>query len=417
MSTAPSERPVGPPSRSAVDAGAEWLETHEYPRPDAEEWRYSPLDQIIEALNAAVPAPAVAVEQESFDRLTASRDEPVIVFCNGWLDPILSRLDDLPQGISVEQGQQIEVEEQPGVWVREPADAFEALNQMACRDLAVIRTRRGADVGLIHIVHLVAPGRQRAATHPRTLIHVSAESHLQLLETYVGLPEPAFTNAVTIAHVGDRATLALQRHQLESTSVTHVGRTVVSLDEAAAVTLRTVDLGADTSHLSVDVTFRGERSAVDLSGLRVPAAGQTHDIVATVDHAVSECTSTQSFRGVVADGGRGSFTGHVVVRADTIGTNASQIDRNVLLSPSARADTRPWLEIYSDRVRCTHGAAVGQLDDEAIFYLRSRGLAESEARALLVMGFIAQTLDSVEPPSRREQLRFAIAANTRGGQR
>ena len=123
-----------------------------------------------------------------------------------------------------------------------------------------------------------------------------------------------------------------------------------------------------------------------------------------VDHAASHCKSTQRYKGIVDDHGRGSFSGHVIVRHGTVGTDAVQSNPNLVLTPTAQADTRPWLEIFADDVRCAHGATVGRLDDDAYFYLRSRGIPAEQARAMLIAAFAAEVVDAIELDSLRERL-------------
>ncbi|MBK8332598.1 MAG: SufD family Fe-S cluster assembly protein [Acidimicrobiaceae bacterium] len=138
---------------------------------------------------------------------------------------------------------------------------------------------------------------------------------------------------------------------------------------------------------------------------------QRHDTVVTVDHAASRCASTQRFTGVIDDHGRGSFSGEIIVRPGTVATDAHQSNRNLVLSPNAEADTRPWLQILADDVRCTHGATVGRLDDEALFYLRSRGIPLDEARTMLIGAFIRDVTDAIPHPSLRTHVAAIIAAS------
>src|SRR5690606_4895824 len=143
---------------------------------------------------------------------------------------------------------------------------------------------------------------------------------------------------------------------------------------------------------AVDVRFAGDGARADLDGLHLPTGHQQHEHAVTVDHAASHGTSTQRFKGVVAGHGRRAFSGHVIVRPGTVATDASQSNPNLVLRPTAQADTRPWLEIFADDVRCAHGATVGRLDEDALFYLRSRGIPLAEARAMLVAAFAGEVV-------------------------
>jgi Fe-S cluster assembly protein SufD len=265
-------------------------------------------------------------------------------------------------------------------------------------------------------VHLSAPGDARSVSQPRTSIDVGARGNVAFIETYCGLPGPAFTDASTTLRVGPGARVTHIRVQAESPEADHLGRTVVHQAEASETHLTSVMTGADIARHETAVRL-GADARVDLDGLYVPSRRQRHDNVVTVDHAASRATSTQHFRGAIDDHARGSFSGHVIVRGGTVGNDAQQTSRSLLLSPTAEADTRPWLEILADDVRCTHGATVGRLDEDALFYLRSRGISLADSRAMLVAGFVAEIIDTIEPASLRTRLATACARPMAEGQR
>ena len=188
--------------------------------------------------------------------------------------------------------------------------------------------------------------------------------------------------------------------------------------QATGSTVRATSImaGGRIARAAIDVSFDGTDARTDVVGLYTPSGEQRHDNVVTVDHRSSRCTSNVVFRGIVGGHARGSFSGHVIVRPDTVGTDAHQSNRNLVLEPTAQADTRPWLEIFADDVRCTHGATVGRLDDAALFYLRSRGIPLEQARTMLVDAFAAEVVDAIGPPSLREHVaRLDQRAGARGG--
>jgi Fe-S cluster assembly protein SufD len=190
------------------------------------------------------------------------------------------------------------------------------------------------------------------------------------------------------------------------------------VEQAAGSKVRSWSLlaGTEIARNAITVVLQGDDAVLDLSGLYLSAGTQRHDTAVTVEHTASRGTSRQHVRGVVGDRARGSFSGHVIVAAGTTGTDAGQTSRSLLLSPTAEADTRPWLEIFADDVRCTHGATVGRLDADALFYLRTRGIPAEEARAMLVDGFVAETTEDLEPVSLRSFV-TAVAASTFGADR
>jgi Fe-S cluster assembly protein SufD len=166
--------------------------------------------------------------------------------------------------------------------------------------------------------------------------------------------------------------------------------------------------GISVARNAVDVVLRGDRAAVELRGLDLPVGDDRHDTAVTVEHAASHGQSRQLFKAAVDDHARASFSGRVIVAPGTAGTDADQTSRGLLLAPTAQADTRPWLEIFSDDVRCTHGSSVGRLDRDGLFYLRARGVPEAQARSMLVGGFIAEMTDAIELPSLRAVVSAAI---------
>ena len=198
--------------------------------------------------------------------------------------------------------------------------------------------------------------------------------------------------------------MTYHRVMSEPAEAIHVGRTGIEQAARSRVAATSVITDGRIVRNAVDVVLGGDGARSDLSGLYLPTDHQRHDNVVTVDHVASHGTSTQHFKGIVDDHGRGSFSGHVIVRHGTVGTDAAQSNPNLVLTPTAQADTRPWLEIFADDVRCTHGATVGRLDDDALFYLRSRGIPTAQARAMLIAAFAAEVVDSVTPESLREHL-------------
>jgi Fe-S cluster assembly protein SufD len=357
-----------------------------FPTGREEAWKYTPVAEIVSAVRASAPGGAVAVSRDDVDGLAGDLGCTRLVFVNGVHCRDLSDLA-LPAGVRVatSAGRHLG-----------PAgdDGFDALNAAAPGVALTIAPSVVVDAP-IHIVHLAAPGAARTISHPRAIVEVGDGAELTVIETYAGLPGPAVTNASTTVRVGAGASFDHVRVQSESEDAIHVGRVRVEQAASSRTGLMSVMLGAQIARHAVEVRIAGADARTDLAGLYLARRRQRHDNVVTVDHAASGGTSTQHFRGVLDDHARGSFSGHVIVRPDTLRTDASQRNHNLVLSPTAEADTRPWLEIFADDVRCTHGATVGRLDDEALFYLRSRGIPVVLARAMLVDAFIAEITGTV----------------------
>ena len=228
------------------------------------------------------------------------------------------------------------------------------------------------------------------------------------------MPGSSITNASTRVVAGAGSTITHHRIQDEAVAAIHVGRTAIDQGSGSTVRATSVMTGGRIARSAIDIRFTGAGARADLDGLYLPRGDQRHDNVITVDHGASQCSSTQRFTGIVDDHGRGSFSGHVLVRAGTTGTDAHQSNRNLVLAPTAQADTRPWLEILADDVRCTHGATVGRLDDDALFYLRSRGIPLEQARAMLVAAFAAEIIDAITPATLRDRVAATLGAGGGG---
>jgi len=401
---APSTGPPGPRARR----GRAWLERYGLPDGREEAWRYTPVADLIDALATAVPAPdrTDAIDRPTVDELAGDLGGPRLVFVNGRLAPDLSDLAPRIGGLWLGGAEQLGPRPRPARGGEDqPADGFHALNWAAGRDVAAVLVERDIEVDEpVHVVHLAVPGTHTTASHPRTVVRLAPGSGLHVVETYAGLPGSVVTNASTRIVAGEGSAVTHHRVQAEAPDAVHVGRTAV--DQAARSTVRSTSVvtGARVSRSAIAVGLRGDGARVDLDGLDVPAGHQRHDNVVTVDHLASDGSSTQRFKGIVDDHARSSFSGHVIVRPGTTGTDARQSNPNLVLQPTAQADTRPWLEILADDVRCTHGATVGRLDDDALFYLRSRGIPIDRARTMLVAAFAAEIVDGIAPASLREHI-------------
>lgn len=369
-----------------------------------EAWKYTPIDEITSRTERAVTATGefdAAVTPSILDALAGSPRGPRLVFVNGFYDAELSEQHGLASGVwcgLADPGHQ------PAALVDLDAD-----RSTEGGDVAVVIADAGARmVEPLHIVHVAAPGDGAAQSgvvaHPRTVIEAGPSSRLIIVETYCGVEGPTVTDTSTRIHLAEGADLEHCRIQVESPAATHVGHTAIEQGAASRLYMTSITIGADIARNEIDVLLAGPDAHTELTGLNMTAGHQRHDTVVSVDHAASHGASNQRFAGVVDDHGRGSFSGEIIVRPGTVATDAHQSNRNLVLDPNAEADTRPWLRILADDVRCTHGATVGRLDDDALFYLRSRGIAEPVARTMLVDAFIRDITDAIPTPTVREHV-------------
>ena len=290
-------------------------------------------------------------------------------------------------------------------------NVFAALNTAFLQDAAVVVVPR--HVALAAPVHLLFVATQAGVlSHPRCLVLAEAGSRVTLIEDYVALQDAAYlVNSVTEIVLADQAHVTHVRVQRDGRQAFHLANCAVSVGRSANYQSVSVAMGAQLSryHLSV-VLGEGAKCAVD--GLALLAGSQLADTHSCIDHAQPHGTSRQLHKCIADDSAHAVFNGKVVVRPGAQRTDSAQSSRNLLLSSRAQVDTQPQLEIFADDVKCTHGATIGQLDAEEVFYLQSRGLPESAARQLLTYAFGAEILERIPVPSLKRQLQQRMLAQT-----
>lgn len=233
------------------------------------------------------------------------------------------------------------------------------------------------------------------AIFPHVVFVVEAGSKATVIETYKS-DSKSFTDSGMQIFLEDNASLTHYRIQKESPEALHIGTTEVTLGSGSFYNSTNINLGGGLSRHDVHVRFTAEGGEAFVDGLYMLNGSQHHDTHSTIDHALPNCVSHQTYKGVLNDKSRGVFNGKVFVRENASGTDAQQSNKNLLLSNDARVDTKPQLEIFNDDVKCSHGATVGQLEDEELFYLLSRGLSETLAKNLLTYGFAEEIINKIE---------------------
>lgn len=385
-----------------------WLTEHGLPAPRDEWWKYTDLKALTDRpwIPAARP-PQPTPTRADIDRLAGVQTGPRLVFVDGTFVAELSDLEAGSDGTSLTvqsttAGGRLDGADtaRAAGWYLWGYDGFQALNDIAGQDGAHVHLAAGTQ--LDDPISIVQIGTGSAdlpfASHPRATVELESDSQATIVETYIGFDGPHLANARTVIHVGERAKLTHYKILRGHPETSHVAHTRISLAADADVRSWAVLAGAAVARNTLDVNLHAPGATVDLEGLYLPVGRQRYDTAITVDHAASHGTSRQRYRGVIGDSAHGAFSGRVIVEADTSGNDASQVNRCLLLSPNAVADSRPWLEIFADDVACTHGAAVGRLDAEALFYLRTRGIPIAEARRLLIAGFVDELVSSIESP-------------------
>ena len=271
-------------------------------------------------------------------------------------------------------------------------NGFAALN-LAFADVKVVRIPK--DTSLSEPIEFTFTGEEGEATFPHLLVIAERGCKATIVETYASEVR-SFSDAAIQVIVEDDAAVTHYRVQKDSPEAFNYGVTEVSLGRGSSYNSTNINLGGALSRHDIEVKFTAEGGEAWVDGLYMIGGSQHHDTHSIIDHTVPNCLSHQNYRGVLNDRSRAVFNGKVFVRENASGTDAQQQNKNLLLSNDARVDTKPQLEIFNDDVKCSHGATVGQLEEEELFYLLTRGLPETLARNLLTYGFAEEIINKIE---------------------
>jgi Fe-S cluster assembly protein SufD len=387
-------------------AGIRAFEEAGFPTTRLEDWRHTSVSAIART-RFARPSPSIA---------RPVRGRPLegrqLVFVNGRYAPELSSAP-APEGVQVRSLREV-LDRQPELvqpyldrQASGPGRPFVALNSAFLDDGACISVAANAVVtDPIQIAFLSASGTDGpTASHPRVLIVAGRGSQATVVESYDGAAGAVYlTNAVTEVALEDGAILDHYRVQRESATAFHVGSLCVTQGRASRFTSHAIALGASLSRLDLRQVFAGEGGECVLDGLFLAGDSQHTDIHTWVDHAQPHCTTRELYKGIVDGRARGVFVGRILVRAGAQKTDAIQTNKNLILSREALVDSLPQLEILADDVKCKHGSTTGQLDPLALFYLRSRGIGEEAARALLTYAFASEVVQRIGVEALRADL-------------
>ncbi|HUF66036.1 MAG TPA: Fe-S cluster assembly protein SufD [Gemmatimonadaceae bacterium] len=389
-----------------------------FPTMKNEDWHFTSVAPIsARSFRMPVPGAGPAVTQSELDGFEFGHPEwPTLTFVNGRLNPGLSTASSLPSGATlkslraaIDAGEDV-VERWLGRITDHRSAAFTALNTAFFADGAVLHVGRNVVLDApIHLV-FVSVGSDTAA-HPRNLVVLEQGAAAAVVETYLSFGDDvSLTNAVTEIRIGDGARLDHVKVQRESAASYHVGTSDARQGRDSAYHSFSYATGADLSRTNIYTVLDGEGGHATLHGLYMVEGTQHVDHQTRIEHAQPNCTSYEVYKGVLDGRSHGVFNGKVYVRPEAQKTDGKQSNNNLLLSPNARVDTKPQLEIFADDVKCTHGATIGRLDENALFYFRSRGIPEQRARILLTYAFAAEVIEEIElEPVRTELERLVLA--------
>jgi Fe-S cluster assembly protein SufD len=378
-----------------------------FPTTRLEDWKYTNVATLAKTpfrLPAEAAPTTLSTAQLELMRLAAG---PELVFLNGRYAPHLSGASALPEGVEAVSlaaalaANPDHVLPHLGRCVDYGSASFTALNTAFLQDGAFVHVAKGVVVpGVIHLIFFSSPAGETTITHPRTLIVAGESSQLTVVETYVGFDDSSYcTNAVTEIHVGANAQVKHCKLQEETEAAYHIATIQARQEGDSRFSSHSVSLGGGLVRNDIQTVLGGSGAECVFDGLYLASGRQHVDHHTTIDHAQPHCSSRELYKGILDDQATGVFNGKVFVRPQAQKSDAGQVNKNLLLSGSAVVNTKPQLEIFADDVKCSHGATIGRLDDDALFFLRARGIGRDEARRLLIQAFASEVIQriGVEP--------------------
>lgn len=375
-----------------------------FPTIKDEEWKYTSVAPITRTrFRLAGEQPNGVTRDELVPFTFGEPGWTQAVFVNGRYAPTRSTTGSLAEGVRVGgladalAGEPQLLEPHLTRLARGEDHPFAALNTAFMADGAFVRIPKGVVVETpIHLAFVSASGEEPIVSHPRSLIVVGDEARATIIESYFGpRPDVYFTNAVTEVRVGEGAALDHYTVQRESENAFHVATLQILQGRGSTVSDTSISFGGALARNDVNTRFGAEGGELALNGLYAITGTQHVDYHTKIDHAKPNCTSREMYRGVLDRKSRAVFNGQIYVRPDAQKTNTDQQNKNLLLSKDALVHSTPGLEINADDVKCTHGSSIGRLDEDAVFYLRSRGIDGDTVRSLLTYAFAADVLKRI----------------------
>lgn len=409
--------------KSLRENALEQFEELGFPTTNLEDWRYTNIAPIVKARFAPLTKDDAKLSSSAFDAtkfaefIHEETKRSCLVFVNGEFRADLSSLEALPDEVTATNlreafnGEQSQIlRERYGRAANGDANAFTALNTAFAEGGAFLHLSKNVSVEApIQLLFVNDENAANRATFPRVLIVAEQGSAATIVESYATAGDSVFlTNAVVEIFVEENARVVHHKLQRESENAFHLASTNIELQRASVYDGTTITLGAQLSRHEINVKIHGEGVECWIDGLNLVADNQHADTHSRMDHLAPHCTSHQLYKSILDGKSRVVFNGQIIVAQAAQKTDAYQQNRNLMLSNDARVDTKPQLEIFADDVKCSHGATVGQLEEEWMFYLLSRGLPRDLARNLLTYGFAEEVVEKIKISSIRAQLNEAI---------
>lgn len=399
---------------SAIDS----VGTQRLPNKHDEEWRFTDISPLTR-LTYPPSQQQSRLQFSDIDKFCLQNTTNRLVFVDNHYSPDLSNVADSQIQIlgnlhSLMSSHASMIESHLGHYAKFDHDIFTALNTAFLHDSALIIVP--AKTCITEPIHLLfIASQQEVSSYPRSLVVSGPDSKVTLIEDYVSINQSSYiTNTVTEIRLAAHAQVEHIRVQRDSKQAHHLANCAVSLADSSQYQSICVSLGAKISRYNLEVQLTGENSNCTIDGLTLISGQQLSDTHTNIDHVKPNCTSRQQHKCIVDGTAHAVFNGKIKVRPQAQQTNSSQSSRNLLLSNTAKVDTKPQLEIFADDVKCAHGATVGQLDSEEIFYLESRGLSKTTARNLLTYAFAADVINRIPVASLKQRLEQIVLNQTQG---
>jgi len=401
-----------PPVRSIRVAAFDAFRRLGFPTTKNEDWHFTSVAPIVEHDYLHILTPSGDVRPEQLEPFQFGGDDwHTLVFVNGRYAPELSNVGELPDGVKVLDLRRAwreapQLVDQLGQITRYDDRAFTALNTAFMNDGAVVHIDRDVEVEKpIHLLFVADAVAAKSMMHPRNLIVIGRHAKATVIESYVSLSDAVyFNNPVTEVAVAEGATLQHYKVQREGMRAFHVGTIETHQARDSHYISFSLATGGSLTRTNIYTTLDGEGSGCTLNGLYMLDGEQHCDHQTLIVHAQPNCFSRELYKGVLDGQSHGVFNGKVYVYPIAQKTDGKQTNNTLLLSSKAQIDAKPQLEIFADDVKCTHGATVGRLDEQALFYMKSRGVSRELARQLLTYAFAADVLETLEQRNVREEL-------------
>jgi len=388
----------------------------EFPTQKDEEWKYTNISPLLK--HNFLPSSKKTMVDNDFvkSKLFDEMEHSLIVFVNGHYAEEHTKLYDLPEGVIANSISDAIKNDSPLIkkYFSKYADhknhIFTALSTAYTEDGAFIYVPDGKIVEEpIHILFITNSKDQKFLTQPRNLFVAGKNTQVSIIEHYVSTEESIyFTNAVTEIVVDESSIVNHIKLQEESINAFHIARMEIDQEKNSNFFSHSISTGAELARNDFNSRFNDEGGECTLNGLYMIEGNRLFDAHTLIDHAMPHCISHEHYKGILEDKSRGVFNGKVIVRPDAQKTNAFQENNNILLSNDAVVNTKPQLEIFADDVKCSHGATIGQLDEDARFYLKSRGIGEEASRTILLHAFASDVITSIKTESVRNYIEKII---------